>query len=138
MFPFFLTFSWHYFSLKLKSTGTIDIEVAAKLALGAGKQEDLEQERLELQVTRLIYVCSYVRSERGRERETCFPASKKLIFNLNIINFFFINTLCYFFSLTLPLSPNTASFTEHYLFPNHLLIYKHHLIPKHYLFITRL
>ena len=58
MFTFFLTFSWHYFSLKLKSKGTIDIEVAAKLALGAGKQEDLEQERLELQVTRMIYVCS--------------------------------------------------------------------------------
>ena len=75
MFTFFLTFSWHYSSLKLKSKGTIDIEVAAKLALGAGKQEDLEQERLELQVTRMIYVCSYVRSERRRERETCFPVS---------------------------------------------------------------
>ena len=68
MSTFFLTFSWHYFSLKLKSKGTIDIEVAAKLALGAGKQEDLEQERLELQVTRMIYVCSYVRSERRRRR----------------------------------------------------------------------
>ena len=76
------------FLFKLKSTGTIDIEVAAKLALGAGKQEDLEQERLELQVTRMIYLCPYVRSERRRERETCFPASKKLIFNLNIIIFF--------------------------------------------------
>ena len=126
MFTFFLTFSWHYFSLKLKSTGTIDIEVAAKLALGAGKQEDLEQERLELQVTRMICVCSYVRSERRRDRETCFPVSKKLIFDFNIINFFFINTLCYLFSLTLPLSLNTTSFTKHYL------------IPKHYLFITRL
>ena len=115
MFTFFLTFSWHCFSLKLKSKGTIDIEVAAKLALGAGKQEDLEQERLELQVTRLIYVCSYVRSERRRERETCFPVSKKLIFDFNIINFFFINTLCYLFSLTLPLSLNTTSFTTSFL-----------------------
>ena len=76
------------FLFKLKSKGTIDIEVAAKLALGAGKQEDLEQERLELQVTRMIYVCSYVRSERRRERETCFPASKKLIIDFNIIIFF--------------------------------------------------
>ena len=115
MFTFSLTFSWLYSSLKLKLKGTIDIEVAAKLALGAGKQEDLEQERLELQVTRMIYVCSYVRSERRRERETCFPASKKLIFNLNIINFFFINTLCYLFSLTLPLSLNTTSYATSFL-----------------------
>ena len=113
MFPFFLTFSWHYSTLKLKSKGTIDIEVAAKLALGAGKQEDLEQERLELQVTRMIYVCSYVRSERRREREICFPVSKK--FDFNIINFFFMNTLCYLFSLTLPLSLHTTSFTTSFL-----------------------
>ena len=53
----FLLFSYffrHSFCLIL--TGTVDIEVAAKLALGAGKQIDLEQERLELQVSGLICV----------------------------------------------------------------------------------
>ena len=56
---FFLLFSYffrHFFCLI--STGTVDIEVAAKLALGTGKQLDLEQERLELQVCGLIFVDS--------------------------------------------------------------------------------
>ncbi len=54
-------FNWRGLWATKQIEGTIDDDVAAKLAIGEGKQADLEQERLELQgLSRsLVYACGF-------------------------------------------------------------------------------
>jgi hypothetical protein len=54
-----LRFGWRGLWVTKQIEGTVDDEVAAKLAIGEGRQQDLEQERLELQA---------LNSERFRHR----------------------------------------------------------------------
>merc|ERR1712072_634999 len=52
-------FGWRGLWMTKQVEGTVDDDVAAKLAIGEGRQQDLEQERLELQA---------LNSERFRHR----------------------------------------------------------------------